>query len=243
MSVVTKSRGGKTRPTKHRESASKNTARQQLDNVCVSADSSPPSETSNESASTEPISAELIEQHDDGKSTSDEFGTTHHEDQTIIDQPQDAKDELYRTIHDYQTTMKLGLEADKDLQEGTRQTYGNWILLGRAFWTASNQAMKLAGTNDRVGRKYCKAINRWLKDIVMLRGKKKGALRSHLLWQIDNFDAVDEYFQNNPEERDALNHPSVIWRKFHKKRGLVLSLRSRLANSPMWRRWRQRLLS
>ena len=125
--------------------------------------------------------------------------------------------------------VERGQAAWKELKSGVKQTWENWVEVGRALEQGRVECGGV-GLNNRRGRGFNQAFSKWLKERGM--GDIDAGTRSRLECCMQNREAIEQWRGTlNLAELMATNHPNSVWRKYeaHVNKGT----RAKKATSPM----------
>src|ERR1700734_222207 len=115
---------------------------------------------------------------------------------------------------DHQALQNAGVVWQRHQREET-QRWQDWTeILGPALIKVQDEAMRVASTDKPEGRRYAKAVSELLKAYQL--DQIDGATRWNAIKIVQNLHAVTVWRAEQPK-REALNHPSTVWRKFAKK--------------------------
>jgi hypothetical protein len=93
----------------------------------------------------------------------------------------------------------------------------DWTYLAAGFELGRMHAMRVARTNEPLGRAYNTAFSNWMDDPARrtwTRGIDQ-ATRNHLLWVADNLPSIEAWRETlAANQRDRLNHPTVVKRTY-----------------------------
>ena len=125
-----------------------------------------------------------------------------------------------------QSTILHGQQARHRL--GRDHTWQNWGQDGAALVIGRSGAMREAGVNRPVGRRYKAAFAAWLKEFGFENLDK--ADRSRLFTVMDHLHEIETWRATlAPPERLRLNHPSAVFRKWKSANALSQNQNSRLS--------------
>lgn len=122
---------------------------------------------------------------------------------------------------------RLSAEAQNEIMEGAlairrireHDDFSRWAKAGRALLRLQEEAMHLSGSNTPQGRGYT-AVRAELGSRVPDLDDLDKTSKSHATWLARNLAAVEEWRRTlATNERDRLNHPSVIKRRFEATHG------------------------
>ena len=125
-----------------------------------------------------------------------------------------------------QSTILHGQEAWHRL--GRDHTWEDWKQVGAALVIGRSGAMREAGVNRPVGRRYNAAFAAWLEEFGFENLDK--ADRSRLFAVIDHLQQIETWRATlTPPERFRLNHPSAVFRKWKSANAISQNQNSRLS--------------
>jgi len=111
--------------------------------------------------------------------------------------------------------LQMAAEAFARIRKGNH--WRDWRYLAQGFEIGRNHAMRVAYTNEPVGRGYNTAFSRWMDDPqhrAWTRGIDK-ATRNHLLWAADHLTLIEAWRDTlASNQRDRLNHPTIVKRAY-----------------------------
>jgi hypothetical protein len=131
--------------------------------------------------------------------------------------------------HNVNGWARLTPEAQNEILEGAlairrirqHEDYTHWVRVGRALHRLQEEAMHLSGSNSPQGRGYT-AVRAELGARVPDLEELDKATKAHATWlaKPENFLRVEEWRATlATNQRDKLNHPSVIKRRFDATHG------------------------
>ncbi len=125
-----------------------------------------------------------------------------------------------------QSSILHGQEAWDRL--GRDHTWENWRHVGAALLIGRSRAMREAGVNRPVGRRYKAAFAAWLKECNFENLDK--ADRCRLFAVMDHLHEIETWRANlRPAEQLRLNHPSAVLRKWRFANALSRNQNCRLS--------------
>jgi hypothetical protein len=122
---------------------------------------------------------------------------------------------------------RLTVEAQNEIMAGAlairrireHEDYSHWSAVGRALLRLQEEAMHLSGSNSPQGRGYT-AIRAELGSRVPDLEDLDKASKAHAVWLAKNWAAVEEWRSTLAvNQRDRLNHPSVVKRRYEATHG------------------------
>jgi hypothetical protein len=120
------------------------------------------------------------------------------------------------TLH----AIEIGRQAWKRIKEDS--SYNDWMAVGEALDIGRSECMRLAFTNEPRGRAYNEAFSRWLGENGFADIDK--GTRSRLDEIMKNRPAIEAWRATlASNERQRINHPSSIWRKWQSARSVRTS--------------------
>lgn len=126
-----------------------------------------------------------------------------------------------------QATVLCGQEAWHRLRHA--HTWEDWRHVGAALLIGRSGAMREAGVNRPVGRRYNAVVAAWLKKFRF--GNLDKADRSRLFAVMDRLQEIETWRATlAPTERLRLNHPSTILRKWKSANAISRNQNSRLSS-------------
>jgi hypothetical protein len=98
-----------------------------------------------------------------------------------------------------------------------RQSFADWMTVGRALVELQELALNISGANEPVGRAYNAAYAGLIEDTPRLAKLDKGTV-SRARWVYQNREAVEEWHGNITDSnlRNEINHPRVVKERFEK---------------------------
>jgi hypothetical protein len=133
----------------------------------------------------------------------------------------------------------LAAEADTRIKGGAH--WNDWMYLADGFAVGVTKAMRAAGTNKPYGKAYTRLFGEWLEARPWAKRYDKGT-RSNLLWCADHRSEIEEWRSGLAQnERDKLNHPTNLRRKYEAAHKKVESLDE--PKKPRQRPWLKRMRS
>jgi hypothetical protein len=115
------------------------------------------------------------------------------------------------TLH----AIEIGRQAWKRIKEDS--TYNDWMAVGEALDIGRTECMRLARSNEPRGRAYNEAFSQWLTDNGFADIDK--GTRSRLAEIMANRPTIEAWRATlAANERQRINHPSSIWRKWQASR-------------------------
>jgi hypothetical protein len=136
---------------------------------------------------------------------------------------------------------RLSAEAQNEIMDGAlamrrirqHEDYSHWVRVGRALLRLQEEAMHLSGSNSPQGRGYT-AIRGELGGRVPDLEELDKTSKSHAVWLAKNFAAVEEWRATLAvNQRDQLNHPGVVKRRYEATHGEAKSPDAKKPLSPM----------
>jgi hypothetical protein len=125
-----------------------------------------------------------------------------------------------------QSTILHGQEAWHRL--GRDHTWENWSHVGAALLIGRSGAMREAGVNRPVGRRYNVLFAAWLNKFGFENLDK--ADRSRLFAVMDHLHEIETWRATlTPTQRLRLNHPSAVFRKWKSANAISQNQNSRLS--------------
>jgi hypothetical protein len=121
----------------------------------------------------------------------------------------------------------LSVEAQNEILEGAlairrirqHEDYSRWVAVGRALLRLQEEAMHFTRSNSPQGRAYT-AVRAALGSRVPDLEELDKTSKSHATWLAKNLTAVENWRSTLAvNERDKLNHPSVIKRRYDATHG------------------------
>ena len=118
------------------------------------------------------------------------------------------------TMHEDVATEHERLAAEAFERIRTGQHWRDWTLVAAGLNAGRDRAMREAGTNQAMGRRYNEAMGRWMDRNPWSRKIDK-ATRNHLLWVADHLAQIEAWRETlAANQRDKLNHPTTIKRQY-----------------------------
>ena len=118
------------------------------------------------------------------------------------------------TMHEDVATERERLAAEAFERIRTGQHWRDWTLVAAGFEAGRARAMREAGTNEAMGRRYNEAMGRWMDKNPWARKVDK-ATRNHLLWVADHLAQIEAWRETlAANKRDLWNHPTTIKRQY-----------------------------
>jgi hypothetical protein len=122
-----------------------------------------------------------------------------------------------RLTAEAQNEIMAGALAIRRIRE--HEDYHHWTQVGRALLRLQEEALHLSGSNSPHGRGYT-AIRAELGSRVPDLEELDKTSKAHATWLAKNFAAVEQWRSTlAANQRDRLNHPSVIKRRFEATHG------------------------
>jgi hypothetical protein len=120
------------------------------------------------------------------------------------------------TLH----AVEIGGQAWKRIKEDS--TYNDWMAVGEALDIGRSECMRLARSNEPRGRAYTETFSKWLAENGFADIDK--GTRSRLDEIMRNRPAIEAWRATlASNERQRINHPSSIWRKWQAARATPTS--------------------
>ena len=117
------------------------------------------------------------------------------------------------TLH----AVEIGRQAWKRIKEDS--AYNDWMAVGEALDIGRTECMRLAYTNEARGRAYNETFSKWLTENGFADIDK--GTRSRLDEIMRNRPAIETWRATlASNERQRINHPSSIWRKWQASRAV-----------------------
>jgi len=109
--------------------------------------------------------------------------------------------------------LNQAAEADERIKRGDH--FSDWLALGIGLITLRDTAMRDANTNTPHGRGYTAIMGQMMRDHPWANRDK--STKSHAMWLADNAVAVVDWRETlGQNQREKLNHPSVVKRNFER---------------------------
>jgi hypothetical protein len=107
---------------------------------------------------------------------------------------------------------KLAEEGYERIKGGSH--WRDWRFIADGFAVGRTKAYRMVGTNNQNDPRYKRAFKAWMDERPWARSIDK-ATRNHLFWVADNHSEIDAWRETLAQnERDKLNHPTTLKRKF-----------------------------
>jgi hypothetical protein len=115
------------------------------------------------------------------------------------------------------THIDAGEAALERIEKAARQSFADWMTVGRALSELQALALNVSGANEPVGKAYNAAYAGLIERLPRLSALDKGTA-SRARWMHTNRDAVEEWHGNitNQNLRNEINHPRVVKERFEK---------------------------
>jgi hypothetical protein len=115
-------------------------------------------------------------------------------------------------------TIALGREAWQRIKKNERATWTDWLAIGYAMQAGRNAAMKIAGCNRPLGRKYTAVIRHWLETSGFADLDNQERWKS--IFVVEHLAAIEKWRATLPETtRLHLNHPCAVMSHFKRATG------------------------
>jgi hypothetical protein len=113
------------------------------------------------------------------------------------------------TLH----AVEIGRQAWNRIKEDS--TYNDWMAVGEALDIGRTECMRLARSNEPRGRAYNETFSKWLAE---------NGFADILAGIIANRPGVETWRATlASNERQRINHPSSVWRKWQASRAMPTS--------------------
>ena len=114
------------------------------------------------------------------------------------------------------THIDAGEAALARIKQTAKQTFSDWLAVGRALCDLQELALNLSGANQPVGKAYNAAYAGLVETKEHLGGLDKGT-SSRARWMYANREAVEDWHGNlTDNERAEINHPRVVKDRYAK---------------------------
>jgi hypothetical protein len=109
---------------------------------------------------------------------------------------------------------KEAAAADAAERIKSGEHWKDWRTIAEGLEVGRRYAMRLAGTNQPIGRGYNTEFGKWMDTRPWARELDK-TTRNHLFWYVDHAAAVEGWRETlSSNQRSAWTHPTTIWRKY-----------------------------
>jgi hypothetical protein len=96
-----------------------------------------------------------------------------------------------------------------------RQTFADWVLIGRALAIGRAVIMRQANANKPAGLRYNRMMAQWLRENGLAGISNQERYRAVLV--LENLPAIERWRDGLPEDRRRkLNHPGAIWAHWYR---------------------------
>jgi hypothetical protein len=99
------------------------------------------------------------------------------------------------------------------LQSHERRSWTDWLAVGRGVEIGAASALLAAGTNQRIGSKYNRAVGAWLREAGF--DSMNPQTRYRVLLVLENLPEITAWRDGLDAKRKArFNHPGAVWHEW-----------------------------